>query len=90
MTDDIAPGQYNAVCDRCGFEFLSGKIKREWTGLRVCHGPGTNDCFEARHPQDFVKGRKDKQTVPWSRPEPPDVFRTVATWDDDAKAWVEE
>lgn len=62
------------ICDRCGFQFLNSQARKEWTGLMVCHGPGTNDCWEARHPQDFVRGRKDKQTPPWTRPEPADVF----------------
>ena len=67
-------GQWNAICDRCGFKYKSSKLKREWTGLMVCHGPETNNCFEPRHPQDFVRGRMDDQSTPWSRPEPPDVF----------------
>lgn len=70
-------GQWNAICDRCGFEYKSGQIKREWTGLRVCTGGGTNDCFEHRHPQDFVKGKRDRQSPPWVRPEPAEVFLDV-------------
>ncbi len=70
-------GQWNAICDRCGFEYKSGQIKREWTGLRVCTGGGTNDCFEHRHPQDFVKGKRDRQAPPWVRPEPAEVFLDV-------------
>ena len=62
-------GQWKAQCDRCGFEYKSAKIRKEWTGLRVCSGPGTNDCWEPRHPQDRVRGRKDRQSPPWVRPE---------------------
>jgi hypothetical protein len=62
---------YRAICDRCGFEYPASKLKLEWTGLRVCSAD-----FERRHPQEFVRGRADNQTVPWSRPEPEDVFLT--------------
>ena len=68
-------GSFKAQCDRCGFEYLNNRLRKEWTGLMVCDGPGTNQCFEHRHPQDFVQGKADRQAVPWSRPETegPDV-----------------
>lgn len=62
-------GQWNAVCDRCGFDYKARQLKHEWTGLRVCHGPNTNDCWEPRHPQDKIRARKDRQAPPWVRPE---------------------
>ena len=67
-------GQWNAVCDRCGNEYKARQLRREWTGLRVCSGAGTLNCYEPRHPQDFVRGKADRQTPPWTRPEQPDVF----------------
>lgn len=30
--------------------------------------------FEKRHPQDFVRGKTDHQSVPWARPEPDPIF----------------
>lgn len=60
---------WKAICDRCGFEFKSFQLQKEWTGLMVC-----KECWEPRHPQDFVKAVTDKQSVPWARPEPEDVF----------------
>lgn len=62
--DYYAHGQWNAICDRCGFKFKSSQLRKEWTGYRVCSG-----CFEPRHPQDYLKGRKDKQSPPWTRPD---------------------
>lgn len=56
-------GQWAAVCDRCGREYLARDLSLEWTGLRVC-----GDCFDVRHPQDFVRGREDRQAPPWVRP----------------------
>lgn len=61
-------GDWNAVCDRCAHTFLASALRLEWTGLRVCKA-----CFEPRHPQEKMKGRKDPQAVPWTRPEPEGV-----------------
>lgn len=66
-------GQHNTICDRCGFEYKARQLRQEWTGLRVCSGHGTNECWEKRHPQEFVRGVKDKQAPQWVRPEPPDL-----------------
>lgn len=63
------PGNWRAVCDRCGFEFYASQLYREWTGLMVC-----SKDLDHRHPQEFVRGMKDDQTVPWARPEGPDRF----------------
>ena len=61
--------QWNYICDRCGFKRLNNDSRLEWTGLRVCP-----QCYEARNPQDFVRGKADRQNPPWVRPEPTDVF----------------
>ena len=66
-------GQHNAICDRCGAEFKARQLRIEWNGLRTCSVTGTRNCWEQRQPQDLVRGKKDKQTPPWVRPEPPDV-----------------
>ncbi len=57
------PGQWLAICDRCGFQFLSGQMKKTWDGLYV-----DTACWEPRHEQEFVRGVPDEQSVPWSRP----------------------
>lgn len=64
-----------AICDRCGWKYKNTQLRLEWTGLRTCCGPGTNQCWEARHPQDFVKGVVDRQNPPWVRPEGTDTFQ---------------
>lgn len=61
-------------CSRCGFDFHEYQIRKEWTGDMVCFGAGTNECWEPRHDQDFVRGVRDKQAPPWTRPEGDDVF----------------
>ncbi len=63
-------GDFWRICDRCGFKFRSSQTYRTWDGLYVCR-----EDFETRHPQDFVRGRRDNQAVPNPRPEP--LFTTI-------------
>lgn len=65
MRDYYKPGDWNAICDRCGFKFKASELIEDWQGFRVC----VHD-FETRHPQDFVKAVRDKIYVPWTRIEP--------------------
>jgi len=64
MRDYYKPGEWLAICDRCGFKFKASELKLDWQGFRVCE-----DDFEYRHPQDFLKPKTDKIYVPWSRPD---------------------
>jgi len=57
-------GDWNALCDRCGFKFKASELKETWDNLRVC-----KSCWEPRHPQDFLRGFPDDSSVPWSRPD---------------------
>jgi hypothetical protein len=45
-------------------KFKASQLKVTWDNFFVC-----SKCFEHRHPQDFVRGKKDKQRVPISRPD---------------------
>jgi hypothetical protein len=72
--DYYKPGDWNCVCDRCGFQYKASELKKTWDGLMVCPKD-----YEPRHPQDFVRGVKDDQSVPWSKPEAPDSFTSGAT-----------
>lgn len=63
------PGDWSAICDRCGVKFKASELYETWDGLRVCK---INDCFETRHPQDFLRSVKDDSSVPWTRSEPAD------------------
>lgn len=55
-------GLFNAQCDMCGRVFKSDKLQTAWDNSKRC-----SDCFEMRHPQDFVRGVPDKQSTPWAR-----------------------
>jgi hypothetical protein len=78
-TDGHNFGDYNAICDVCGFKFKASELRRRWDGMMVCLLD-----YEERHPQDLIKIRPDRQAVPWSRPEPTDTFVTPAPIDPDS------
>lgn len=69
--DYYKKGEWNTICDRCGAKRKSGEMQIEWDNYWVC-----KRCFETRHPQDFVRGVEDDQSVPISRPRGEDVFIT--------------
>ena len=59
--DFFARGEWNFYCDLCGAKQKSSQGVKTWDGFWVCRLHK-----EARNPQDFVRGVKDNQTVPWS------------------------
>lgn len=63
------PGSWYRICDRTGFATRSERTRMEWNNLIV-----KDQVWEARQPQDFVKGVDDNQTVPYARPRQPNVF----------------
>jgi len=63
--DYLSLGDWNALCDVCGFKFKASMLKFRWDNLYTCPR-----CWEERHPQDFIRGVQDIQTPPWVRPDP--------------------
>lgn len=75
----MAGGPYG-VCDRCGFKRRLRKLRKEWTGLLVCH----DTCWdpkpvELRPPSIRPEGLPAKN----SRPEPEPVFRAEGEYGGD-------
>ena len=68
MKNYFKSGSWNIICDRCCKKIKAEATKIDWQGLIVCP-----NCYEQRHPQDFVRSRQDKITVPYIRP-PADIF----------------
>jgi hypothetical protein len=68
------PGDHWKICDQCGFKKRKSQTRKMWNGLIVCR----DTCFETRHPQDFVKARKDKQIVKDARPRQTEKFISTA------------
>ena len=52
------------VCDRSGFTVWASETRREWNGL-VVH----KSQYEARHPQDFLRARRENFRVDPARPQ---------------------
>jgi hypothetical protein len=62
-------GDSKACCDVCGFDFKQSQLRKRWDGAMVC-----SKDYEARHPQDFVKARPERNTVKDARPAPEPRF----------------
>ncbi len=62
------------IDDRTGFKVRKSQtVKDGYTrGLRV-----SRDEYDPPHPQDKVRGRRDRQAVRDARPRPADVFLTT-------------
>lgn len=65
-------GDWKAICDICGFEYLASELRKNSDGLMVCKWD-----YEDEHPQDHVRSIKDRQKVPWTRPDPDPVYATT-------------
>lgn len=63
-------GNWNVICDVCSKKIKASDAKQRWDGLIVCPSD-----FEHRHPQDYIRAKTDKITVPFTRPRPVDGFR---------------
>lgn len=62
-------GQWNVICDVCGFKKKSGEVRKRWDGLMVCE-----EDFEMRHPLDFIRIPVEQNNIQDSRPEGADQF----------------
>ena len=58
------PGSYNAICDVCGLKYKASELSRRWDGAMVCEAD-----YETRHPQEFVRARRDNPKLPFIRPD---------------------
>ena len=68
-------GDFLRICDVCGFQYHARDTIKRWDGAWVCRPD-----WEPRHPQDFVRGRKDNQNVTEPRPDTDaDTFVGVLT-----------
>ena len=74
--DSLELGNFNAICDVCGFKFKASELRRRWDGFMVCEHD-----YEQRHPQDLIRLKPERQAVPWARPVTTDQFVTVAPVD---------
>jgi hypothetical protein len=61
--DRYRKGGYWRIDDRDGSRQRASDTLKEWNGAIVA-----KEAYEPRHPQDFIRGRLDKQAVPDPRP----------------------
>lgn len=61
--DYLQLGDWNAACYFCGRKRKASEMRKYWSGFWVCP-----EHWEPRHPQDFVRGVQDNQSVPWVQP----------------------
>jgi hypothetical protein len=62
-------GDHLVMCDVSGWTCWASEVIERWDGA-IVH----KDFWEPRHPQDFVRGVKDDQSVSPVNPEPEDNF----------------
>jgi len=63
------PGDNWCICPVTGLRTRASKMQRRWDGEIV-----SEEAWEIRHPQEFVRPKADKQSAPITAPEPDDVF----------------
>jgi len=71
--DEYKPGDWNVICDQCGFKKKRSECRFTWEGLLVC----ADTCWEPRHQQDFVRAKPDRTRVSVSRPDTQTLQRST-------------
>jgi len=62
-------GDNNIIDDRTGFKIKASSSRKEWNGFVVA-----GNQWEARQPQDLLRGFPDRQAAAINRPGNPDTF----------------
>jgi hypothetical protein len=77
--DTAIVGDYNAICDVCGFKKKASELRKRWDGFMVCASD-----MEERHPQDLIRSIPEKPVPPFTRPQPTDRFIVIMPVDPDS------
>lgn len=67
---------FRAICDQCASEWKLSQLRKRFDGAMCCPY-----CWETRHPQEFIRPRKEAKPPRDTRPQPADVF--IADWEPD-------
>ena len=70
--DYLKIGDYNAICDVCGFKFKFSELRDRWDGFLVC-----SKDWEPRHPRDFPQPARPERALTKTSPEPSIVYEDV-------------
>ena len=57
-------GDYNIICDVCGWKMKASHGRKRWDGYIVC-----KDDWEPRQPLDFYTTPNDVHVLPYTRPD---------------------
>lgn len=76
MHSHLKLGDWNAICDVCGFKLKASQLRKRWDGMMCCE-----EDWETRNPLDFLKVADEHIAPPWSRPEGTDTFVNVTFLD---------
>lgn len=63
------PPEPQALDPASGFKVPLSNLRRQWDNQMVDYR-----FIDRRNPQDYVRGVKDDQSLPFARPEPPDTY----------------
>jgi len=69
--NEYIPGDHNVIEQINGFKRKRSECRMRWDNVLM-----TEEDWEERHPQDFLRSRKDKIKVRDARPEAEDVFES--------------
>lgn len=69
QADYYAKGDWNAICDECGFKYKGSKLRKRWDGFMVCQR-----CWEPRHPSELKRPLKPETMAPPFVRNPPANF----------------
>lgn len=75
--DYLKRKDHNAICDFCGEKFKASQLREQWDGLMAC-----SKDYSPRHPQEYLRGKSDDQSVEWTRSEGTDVETDTTAWAD--------
>lgn len=72
------PGNHWLICDSCGLKFRRSEMRMRWDNMMVCRKD-----WEPRHPQEFVRGKRERIAVDIARPDSDPVMITTPVTQDD-------
>jgi hypothetical protein len=75
MRKKYRPGDWYAICAICGFRYFASELRKNYRGAYVC-----DKDFELKHPQESIRLKTDKITVPWAQPEVVEPYVAVTTY----------
>lgn len=74
-----------AICPASGFKVPHRELVRQWDGEYVARR-----FVDKRNPQDLIRARPERPTLPHPRPEPDDTFLATNVLDANGRPTIDE